>query len=104
MIQRKDLPALGLGVLDSRVNELGVRRHLGGGKATGIWYISKCFSLNRPSHRPARKRTGMRMESNIHEGRVGGGILRLKLVDGSEVTSVGDNGSARAVRNEDTNV
>lgn len=44
------------------------------------------------------------MESNIHEGRVGGGILRLKLVDGSEVTSVGDNGSARAVRYEDTNV
>lgn len=46
----------------------------------------------------------MRMESNIHEGRVSGGILRLELVDGSKVTSVGNNGGARAVRYEDTNV
>lgn len=38
------------------------------------------------------------MKRNAHEGRVGGGILGLELVDGRKVTSVGDNGGARAVR------
>lgn len=40
----------------------------------------------------------MEMERNAHERRVGSGILGLKFVDGSKVTSVGDNGGASAVR------
>lgn len=41
---RKDLPALRLGVLDSRLEELSVSGHLDGGKTIGIQYISKCLA------------------------------------------------------------
>lgn len=43
-MQKKDLPALRLGVLDSRLKELSVSGHLDGGKAIGIQYISKCLA------------------------------------------------------------